>query len=140
MTTALRTLPVLVYDGDCGICTRLAAFTRRRVRPQVAIRAWQDLDLEHYGLTAEQCDEALRLVDTQGRVHTAQDAVAGVLRLGAPPWRPLGAVLSSPGVNALAGVVYRWVARNRYRLPGGTPACALPGHDCPAAASPGADS
>ena len=29
-------------------------------------------------------------------------------------------------VNTLAGIVYRWVARNRHRLPGGTPACSLP--------------
>ena len=43
--------------------------------------------------------------------------------------RPLGAALLLPGVNALAGVVYRWVARNRHRFPGGTPACAMPPQD-----------
>ena len=40
--------------------------------------------------------------------------------------RPLGAALLLPGVNALAGVVYRWVARNRHRFPGGTDAAAAP--------------
>ncbi len=30
------------------------------------------------------------------------------------------------GLNAVAGVLYRAVARNRYRLPGGTAACAMP--------------
>jgi len=34
-------------------------------------------------------------------------------------------VLLLPGVNALAGVGYRWIARNRHGLPGGSDACAL---------------
>jgi predicted DCC family thiol-disulfide oxidoreductase YuxK len=35
-------------------------------------------------------------------------------------------VIELPGIRSLAGVIYRWVARNRSRLPGGTPACAVP--------------
>ena len=59
-------------------------------------------------------------------MHAAQDAVARLLLAGAPWWKPFGAVLLLPGVNALAGLGYRWVARNRYRLPGSTEACAMP--------------
>jgi hypothetical protein len=38
----------------------------------------------------------------------------------------LAAVVRLPGIRAGARVVYRWVSRNRHRLPGGTPACAVP--------------
>jgi predicted DCC family thiol-disulfide oxidoreductase YuxK len=31
-----------------------------------------------------------------------------------------------PGIKQVAGVVYRWVAKNRDRMPGGTAECALP--------------
>ena len=41
-------------------------------------------------------------------------------------WRPAGRVLGLRPVTALAWPVYRWVARNRHRMPGGTAACALP--------------
>ena len=41
-------------------------------------------------------------------------------------WRPAGAVLGLRPITALAWPVYRWVARNRHRMPGGTAACALP--------------
>lgn len=121
--------PVLIYDGDCGVCTRLARLAARRVRRHpgsFAVAAYQDLDLAPLGLTAERCDEALQWVEADGRVRSAQDAVAAVLRAGRLWQRPLGLLLLAPGINALAGVVYGWVAANRHRLPGGTPACSLP--------------
>ena len=90
------------------------------------VAASDDLDLESFGLTMDECMQALQLVDSRGRVHAAQDAVAHLLLAGAPWWKPLGAALLVPGLNGLAGVLYRAVARNRYRLPGGTAACALP--------------
>lgn len=119
--------PVLVYDGDCGFCTRSALVARRFVMPTGGtVVASYDLDLDAFGLTMDECLEALQFVDSRGRVHAAQDAVAHLLLAGAPWWRPLGAVLLVPGLNAVAGVLYRAVARNRYRLPGGTAACAMP--------------
>jgi predicted DCC family thiol-disulfide oxidoreductase YuxK len=120
---------ILIYDGDCGVCTRLSRVvttTVRRRQPDFAVSAYQDADLPALGLTPEECDEALRWVDSRGRVSSAQDAVARVLLAGRLPFKPLGALILLPGINALAGVVYRWVALNRHRLPGGTPACSLP--------------
>lgn len=133
-TRARAPRPVLVYDGDCGICTRFARLvtTRLRRRPRdFAVAAWQDLDLTAYGLTPQQCDAAVQWVGADGRVASAQDAIAAALRASRLPFRPVGALLLVPGVNALGGVVYRWVAANRHRLPGGTPACSLPAAERP---------
>jgi predicted DCC family thiol-disulfide oxidoreductase YuxK len=41
-------------------------------------------------------------------------------------WRPVGFLLLVPPVSWLARGVYRWVADHRDKMPGGTPACALP--------------
>ncbi|CAN7496377.1 thiol-disulfide oxidoreductase DCC family protein [Knoellia sp. LjRoot47] len=120
---------ILIYDGDCGVCTKLSRVvttTVRRRQGDFTVSAYQDADLPSLGLTPEQCDEALQWVGRDGRVSSAQDAVARVLLAGKAPFKPLGALMLVPGVNALAGLVYRWVALNRHRLPGGTPACSLP--------------
>ena len=117
--------PVLVFDGDCGICTRLAGLVPA-LRADVDVAAWQTLDLPDLGLTPEACDLALQFVDARRRTSSAQDAVAVLLRHSAFPLPVAGRLLQLPGLNALAGFGYRWVARNRQRLPGGTPACALP--------------
>jgi predicted DCC family thiol-disulfide oxidoreductase YuxK len=116
----------LIYDGDCGICTRLAAFAGRRLRPRADVRASQELDLAAYGVTEAQCAEALQLVTADGRVYAGHDAIARLLLVSHPLWRPAGLVLLLPGVNALAGVAYRWIARNRHRLPGASDACVVP--------------
>ena len=127
--------PVLIYDGDCGICTRFARVvtTRLRRRPDdFAVAAWQTLELDEYGLTWEQCDEAAQWVAADGTVSSGENAIARTLLACRLPLRPLGAAMLLPGVNALAGVAYRWVAANRSRLPGGTPACSLPADQRPA--------
>ena len=145
---------ILLYDGDCGVCTRLAGFVARRLRPRAraggrasgragahaggwayGISAYQDADLSPLGLTTAQCDAALQWVDSYGRISSAHDAVARLL-LASRLWaRPIGAALLAPGINALAGAVYRTVAANRSRLPGGTPACQLPAAQRPGAAA-----
>lgn len=118
--------PVVIFDGDCGICTTLAGVVETRLRPPAAVEAWQRLDLAAYGLTPEQCSEALQYVEADGTVYAAELAVAQLLKRSRVWARPAGYVIAAPGVRSLAGVVYRWVAANRSRLPGGTPACAVP--------------
>jgi predicted DCC family thiol-disulfide oxidoreductase YuxK len=117
---------VLVFDGDCGFCTTSARFATRWVdrRQRYAIAPWQDLDLAPLGLTEADCIAAAQFVRTDGTVRSGHLAIAEGLRHGAPPWRPLGWLLTVPGISALAGRVYAWVADHRYALPGGTPACA----------------
>ncbi|KRE41922.1 thiol-disulfide oxidoreductase DCC family protein [Knoellia sp. Soil729] len=121
--------PVLVYDGGCGVCTRLATVvtTRLRSRPEdYDVTAYQDADLAALGLTAQECDAALQWVSADGRVSSGEDAVAQALRASRMPARPLGALVQVPVVHAIAGLAYRWVANHRHLLPGGTPACSLP--------------
>ncbi len=121
--------PTLVYDGDCGICTRLSGVVVRWVRrgpDDFDVVPFQYADLPSLGLTEAQCADALQWVGADGRTAEGPNAVAGVLRAGRLPWRPVGRALTLPGVPRLAWPVYRWVAAHRHRLPGGTPACSMP--------------
>jgi predicted DCC family thiol-disulfide oxidoreductase YuxK len=67
----------------------------------------------------------VRYVARDHHVYAGEDAVAALLLGAGKGWWLLGAMLRLPGIHWLAGVAYRWVARNRHRLPGGTPACSL---------------
>ena len=121
--------PVLVVDGDCGMCTTAADFVRRRLRRSPAdfdIATSQGLDLPALGLTQRECDEALQWVGADGSIASGHEAVAAALRAGSPWVQPVGHLLSAPGVRRVAALAYRWVARHRYMFPGGTRACALP--------------
>ncbi len=121
--------PVLVYDGDCGLCTSSAELVARHLRRRPTdydVSPAQRLDLPSLGLTEAQCREALQWVGSDGGHASGPDAVAAMLCASRRPGRALGKILQTPFVRPGAAVAYRWVARNRYRLPGGTPACEMP--------------
>jgi predicted DCC family thiol-disulfide oxidoreductase YuxK len=117
--------PTLVYDGDCGFCTTSAGLARR-IAPAVDVVAWQLTDLDELGVAASDAAAAVQLVADDGTVYGGAAAVAALLVVAGGLWAVLGRLLRLPVVRSVAEVVYRLVARYRYRLPGGTPACRLP--------------
>ena len=117
--------PLLIFDGDCAFCTSCVRFIERRIRRHPRIQPWQRSDLADLGLTQEQCETAVQLIEGD-RLTSAHVAVARVLIYGKWGWAVLGYLLLVPGIKQIAGVVYRWVAKNRDRMPGGTTECALP--------------
>ena len=123
---------IFLFDGDCAFCTASADLLRRRVPTPVPIEPWQFTDLGALGLTREACERAVQWVGPRHAraVPAHAEAVAAIAALLAtstqPWWRWIGRVLGWVPVRALAGPVYRWVARHRHQLPGGTAACAVP--------------
>lgn len=118
--------PTLLFDGDCAFCTRSADVARRVLPAGVDVLAWQ---LDALGTTAERAQSQVLWVDRDGTVSGGAPAVARALRAAGLPWALLGVVLSVPPVSWVAPSGYRLLAANRYRLPGGTPACRVPPRD-----------
>lgn len=129
--TSPEPIPTFLFDGDCAFCSSCARWIERHLPRQPRVLAWQFADLAPLEVTAEQCTEAvqwIRTVDEPARIERASgaDAVAQLLIYQPGPWRLLGRAMLLPGVVQVAGLVYRWIARHRDRMPGGTPACAVP--------------
>ncbi|MFF7177984.1 DCC1-like thiol-disulfide oxidoreductase family protein [Streptomyces sp. NPDC008121] len=122
----MRTRPVLVYDGDCGFCTASAAAARRLLHPSCEFTAWQSADLALLGVPQERAEYEALWVTPVGAVYGGAQAVAKLLLRAGGGWAVLGAVLSLAPVRWIAHVVYRVIADNRGRLPGGKRACAAP--------------
>jgi predicted DCC family thiol-disulfide oxidoreductase YuxK len=122
-------MPTLVFDGDCAFCTSSVQWIKRWCQPAVRFVPWQQLDLAAHGLTEEQVTSAvqwLRPRTSEGPVPSGAAAIGRMLLRARWPFRPVGALMLVPPVSWLAAGVYRLIANNRYRLPGGTPACAVP--------------
>lgn len=125
--------PIVLYDGVCGLCNRLVQFLLKHdkhgrlrfasLQSDFAAKALQrhgidpkDLDTLHVIENYEQPDE---------RVLQRSNAI---LRAG----RELGGLWSVSSAAAkvvprpLRDVVYRFVARNRYRVFGKYDTCMLP--------------
>lgn len=93
----------------------------------VEVRAWQGIPdrLAQLGLSAEDAMTQLWYASPNGLLSGGAAAVNAALHW---VWwlRPLTWLYRLPGLARLEEWVYRWVAANRYRLPGSTPSCDVP--------------
>lgn len=115
---------LLLYDADCGFCSRAAAWlVRHGVRE---VRPLQSVDLATLGVDAERATREIPAVLGDGRIAYGARAIGFALGAG-PAWlRPVGWLVRRPLARPAASV-YALVARHRYRLPGGGAACRLDG-------------
>ena len=107
--------PILViFDGTCGFCARCVRLaTERTAGGRLAARPSQEPGLiDRHGLTREDVDRFVWVIEPSGRRLRGAAAVARVLREMGGGWRLLGRLASLPG----AGLGYALVARLRPRL------------------------
>jgi len=113
----------LVFDGDCGVCATYARWAASRLGPGATVLAWQRVDdLSLLDLDRHDVECAAWWLEG-GQRWAGADAIARSLVAMRGPWSLLGWTLRLWPLTVLARLVYRWVAANRYRLPGATSAC-----------------
>lgn len=125
--------PLLIYDGGCGVCTRLAGHAARFASGrEIAFAAFQEIprgELEAMGLSPADCERRLRFRAASGRVFGGVFAVNRFL-LAAAPSGPGGFAArllvllcyALPPLLLLEWAGYELFARNRSRF--GSPGCA----------------
>lgn len=118
---------VLLYDGDCGLCTRSVLFVfRRDPRGNVRFASLQsDVGrrmMREHGLPDEQRGTVV-LIDERG-AHVRSTAILRVARQLRWPWSWGYAAIVVP--RPLRDAAYRLVARHRHRFGPSVEACANP--------------
>lgn len=131
--TAPAPTTVVFYDGVCGLCNRLNQFLLRRDGPArlrfAALQSPVAKDmLAKNGLDPSDLDTVYVIADWRSpseRVLARSQAVLhAVAQLGGT-WRTL-ARIATLVPRPLADVVYRMVARSRYRIFGQDDRCQIP--------------
>ncbi|WP_097981058.1 thiol-disulfide oxidoreductase DCC family protein [Streptomyces sp. f150] len=118
---------VLAFDGDCGFCQAAVRQIQLWARPRTAAVAWQTLPPELTEPHLNRLDREVLLFDGDRVCAGGVAALAGFL--GSAPartYRGVGRFLRLPLIRQVANLIYRWVARNRQRMPGGTATCTVP--------------
>jgi len=111
----------VVYDGACGVCSRLA----RRFRPLLERRGFALVPLQapwmssrlrfSYGIPLENLLDEMRVLTADGRALAGADAV--LFFAGRIAWaRPLALLGVLPPLRALLRLAYRWFAARRHRF------------------------
>lgn len=123
---ALAGGPIILFDAECVLCSGNAQFVLRHDRAgrfrlasmQGAVGAAL---YRRHGM--DPADPSSMIVVDGARVRQDSDAVLSIYEGLGYPWRLLGAFRVVPAT--VRDPVYRWVARNRYRLFGKRATCWL---------------
>jgi predicted DCC family thiol-disulfide oxidoreductase YuxK len=112
MTTA-------IYDGDCVICQQskriITALDWLHRVEFIDLQQWDAVAARYPNLNYEQAMGQMHTVTPDGQLLGGFAGVRRILRdlpLGFPLWL----ILHIPGMNWLGNQVYRFIARNRYRI------------------------
>jgi predicted DCC family thiol-disulfide oxidoreductase YuxK len=120
---------VLIYDGDCQFCQLSLDFGIKNLRIFPQYVAFQRIDPQDFGLTERQVRSQIWLaqkVPTSSTVLGGHLAAGAILKLQPSRWlRILGWLTSSPPTSWVANLLYKLIAANRHRLPGGSRACKI---------------
>ena len=110
--------PVLLFDGHCNFCRGGADQLIKLSRGALELVSFQEPGvLDRFpGLTHEACMQAMQLVDRGGQVHSGVAAV--VQGLSARWFGPVLKLYYLPGIRQLSDLLYKQVAKARYRLRG----------------------
>jgi predicted DCC family thiol-disulfide oxidoreductase YuxK len=112
---------LLIYDGDCGFCTRTAAWLRGRLPTGYRTCASQKLpNLHELGLDGKQVHEAAYWIDPDGTKHRGHRAILRAVEASRGALGPLAGAMKLWPFDLIAAGVYSVVARHRHLLPGGT--------------------
>lgn len=119
---------IIVFDGVCVLCSDWVRFVMRRDRPKLFQFAAMQTDRGRALLTAhgiDPDDPVTFLLVEDDRHYTDTDAALRVIREFHFGWQALAAALRVIP-RFLRNALYRWIARNRYRLFGRREICFLP--------------
>jgi predicted DCC family thiol-disulfide oxidoreductase YuxK len=117
---------LLIFDGDCGFCTTTANWIVEHSSVAVAAKPYQWTNLEPLGLTLDEAEAKVQLV-WDDLIYSGHKCFGKLLMIQRNPLvRLVGRVVNSKALDGISARAYDWVAKNRHRLPGGTPACKMP--------------
>lgn len=119
----MNTDALLIYDGDCAFCKQSLRWALDRLPEFCRYSAYQKVNFGELGLQLTDVQSQVWLIDGDLKLG-GHLAVAWLFRqqcgLG---WRSLGLIIQI--FSPVSALVYRWVAKNRHRLPGGTAECII---------------
>ncbi|MDX3925489.1 MAG: thiol-disulfide oxidoreductase DCC family protein [Shinella sp.] len=119
--------PLIVFDGECGFCSRWVRFLLKhdragRIRFASAQSALGTALLVHYGYQSDDYETAILIAD--GKAWFKSDGALRAVALLGLPWLPARLLLAVP--KRLRDRAYDIVARNRMRIAGRLERCFVP--------------
>lgn len=107
---------LVIFDGDCGICTKTAEWIERKDKKErLTVKPFQILDLDKYDLELEQVQSSVYFINEGKKIDKAR-AVYEILKQLTGFWGFLGAAASNSFIAWFSNPFYVLIARNRTKV------------------------
>lgn len=110
---------LLIFDGDCGICTYLSEYAQKHSNPdKLEVKPFQILDLInlHPELNEDKTSKSVYLLTESGDLYNRSKAVFETMKIMNNYLKPIGYILSNPVIVFLTNPIYNWIAKNRTKI------------------------
>lgn len=110
---------LLIFDGDCGICTYSSEFVQRNTNSiNLKVKPFQILNLSelHPELNEEKTSKSLYLLTSKGDLYNRSKGVFETMKRMRGLYKPFGYLLSNSVIVFLCNPIYDWVSRNRTQI------------------------
>jgi predicted DCC family thiol-disulfide oxidoreductase YuxK len=97
---------------------------RKMTKGRITSSPYQFLNLDELGVSLDEAESAVQYIRGDVGLKGAE-AIAYCLLDSKTVWSAAGWLMRAPVILSFAEIIYSVVAKNRHRLPGGTPECQL---------------
>ena len=113
--------PLLVFDGECGFCRRLASKWREKTGEQIDFAPYNEISDNYRHIPIEEFKKEIKLIYPEGRVYGGAAAAFKVIEQSDSPLRILSRIYNhTRAIDPIWEWFYKIVARNRDSLRSGT--------------------
>jgi predicted DCC family thiol-disulfide oxidoreductase YuxK len=119
-----RVTKLFIFDGDCAFCSSSMRLLRKMTKGRITSSPYQFRNLDELGVSLDEAESAVQYIRGEVRLKGAE-AIAYYLMDSKAVWSAAGWLMRAPVILSFAEIIYSVVAKNRHRLPGGTPECQL---------------
>jgi len=110
---------LLIFDGDCGICTYSSELVQRNTNSDILkVKPFQILNLPelHPELNEEKTSKSIYLLTSKGELYNRSKGVFETMKRMRGIYKPMGYLLSNPIIVFLTNPIYDWVSKNRTNI------------------------
>ena len=109
-----RQKPLLVFDGECGFCRRLASKWQEKTGEQIDFVPYNEIGDKVRYISIEEFKKEIKFIYPEGNVYGGAAAAFMVIEHSRSPLRALGWFYNYiPFFDSVSEWVYKIVARNR---------------------------
>lgn len=116
---------LILYDGNCGLCTRSVAGLRTlKTNAVLEFMPLQQYDTDNLplNLSVEDLYAQIHVIDEEGRLFKGAEALTRVVKT-VPTLQWIAWLYRVPGMHYVADQLYKWIAKHRYQLFGTVDEC-----------------